>query len=53
MVSDLYLPQLRKSAAEALNDGTDPDFVWELLIAETNTDSEARWIHRIDPKERR
>ncbi|QPK81842.1 DUF3046 domain-containing protein [Schaalia sp. ZJ405] len=51
-VADLYLPQLRSTASEALGRGEKPQVVWEALVSETGHGDDARWIHRIDPKER-
>ncbi|MDC4233051.1 DUF3046 domain-containing protein [Actinomyces sp. B33] len=51
-VRDLYLPGLRSTAAEALAAGEAPDVVWGALVDETGAGQEARWVHRIDPRER-
>ena len=51
-VSDLYLSSLGATAREALAGGVDPDSVWEAMCGEAGRD-DARWIHRVDPRERR
>ena len=50
-VSDLYLPSLGGTARDALAGGVEPDRVWATLCMETGR-GEARWVHRIDPRER-
>ena len=50
--SDLYLAPLRATAADALEAGESPDVVWAALVDETGVGERARWIHRIDPRER-
>ena len=50
-VSDLYLASLGATARDALSAGVDPDEVWATLCEETGRE-DARWIHRIDPRER-
>jgi len=51
-VSDLYLASLGSTASDALSAGVDPDEVWARLCEEMGRE-DARWIHRIDPRERR
>ncbi|MCD4556691.1 DUF3046 domain-containing protein [Schaalia sp. lx-100] len=53
LVADLYLTSLKGTAQEAIDRGDDPDSVWAALISETEQDERARWVHRIDPKERK
>ena len=50
-VSDLYLASLGATARDALAAGANPDEVWARLCEETGRE-DARWIHRIDPRER-
>lgn len=50
-VSDLYLSSLGGTASDALAVGVNPDEVWARLCEETSRE-DARWIHRIDPRER-
>ena len=50
-VSDLYLASLGATARDALSAGVDPDEVWATLCEETGRE-DARWIHRVDPRER-
>lgn len=50
-VSDLYLSSLGGTASDALAVGVNPDQVWVRLCEETGRE-DARWIHRIDPRER-
>lgn len=50
---DLYLPACSGTAQDALERGVEPDDVWAALIEETGQSEEARWVHRIDPKQRR
>ena len=45
-VSDLYLASLGATARDALSDE-----VWATLCEETGRE-DARWIHRVDPRER-
>ncbi len=52
MATDLYLPAVGGTAVEALGAGVDPEVVWSALVAETGAGEVARWIHRVDPKER-
>lgn len=49
---DLYLPALGLTAVEALDSGVDPELVWDAYVTETDAGQRARWIHRIDPKDR-
>ena len=63
-VSDLYLASLGATARDALSAGANPDAVWATLTAGANPDAvwatlceetgreDARWIHRVDPRER-
>ena len=50
-VSDLYLASLGATARDALSAGANPDAVWATLCEETGRE-DARWIHRVDPRER-
>ncbi|WP_022868067.1 DUF3046 domain-containing protein [Schaalia vaccimaxillae] len=50
--ADLYLAPLHATAVDALAAGIEPDRVWAALVDETGQDKRARWIHRVDPKER-
>ena len=50
-VSDLYLASLGATARDALSSGANPDAVWATLCEETGRE-DARWIHRVDPRER-
>ena len=50
-VSDLYLASLGATARDALAAGANPDEVWARLGEDTGRE-DARWIHRIDPRER-
>ena len=50
-VCDLYLASLGATARDALASGVTPDEVWAQLGEETGR-VDARWIHRIDPRER-
>ena len=50
-VSDLYLASLGATARDALSAGVNPDEVWATLCEETGRE-DARWIHRVDPRER-
>ncbi|MDO4258696.1 MAG: DUF732 domain-containing protein [Actinomycetaceae bacterium] len=50
--SDLYLVTLGSTACDALDAGVDPNLIWDALVTETGMGEQARWIHRIDPKER-
>ncbi|MDU0968560.1 MAG: DUF3046 domain-containing protein [Actinomycetaceae bacterium] len=53
MMTDLFVPSLGATAADALERGDDPQKVWEALIAELDLDPQLAWIHRWDPKKRR
>ncbi len=53
MAADLYLPSLGATAQAAIESGCDPDHVWAALVEETGRGPQVRWIHRIDPKDRR
>ena len=50
-VCDLYLASLGATARDALASGVNPEEVWAQLCEETGLE-DARWIHRIDPRER-
>lgn len=53
LTADLYLPQLGATADEALVAGVAPDDVWVALVEESGAPQEARWVHRMDLKQRR
>lgn len=53
LAQDLYLTAVGNTAVDALNAGVDPDRVWAELIAESGAPEQARWIHRMDARERR
>ena len=48
LLSDLYLPDLQATPAEALAQGKDPQQVWDLLLVQTDSDPDLRFIHRAD-----
>lgn len=53
LATDLYLPACGATAVEALERGSAPIDVWMALIDESGAGEEARWVHRMDVKERR
>ncbi len=53
LAQDLYLPALKSTAEEALNEGVKVDSVWEALVIETGQEDNARWIHRVPKKKRK
>ena len=50
--ADLYLPALRATCVEALEQGISPDEVWGELVRESGSDEAVRWVHRMNSKDR-
>ncbi|WP_122820282.1 DUF3046 domain-containing protein [Varibaculum vaginae] len=48
LLSDLYLPDIQATAAQALAQGEDLQLVWDLLLEQTGSDPDLRFIHRAD-----
>ena len=48
LLSDLYLPDLHATPAQALAQGKDPQQVWDFLLEQTDCDPDLRFIHRAD-----
>lgn len=53
LVADLYLPSIGGTAEEGIDRGVAPVDIWHALVDETQVGEEARWVHRMDAKERR
>ena len=52
LTADLYLPALRATCVEALEQGISPDEVWGELVRESGSDEAVRWVHRMNSKDR-
>ncbi len=52
LAADLYLLAVDATAVEALENGVDPERVWEALIEESGADPSLRWVHRRAKKRR-
>ncbi len=52
-VSDLHIPGIGGTCAEALERGSAPLEVWHALVEETGAGEQAKWFHRLDAKQRR
>ncbi|MFQ8870969.1 MAG: DUF3046 domain-containing protein [Varibaculum timonense] len=50
LLTDLYLPQLGATPAQALAAGKDLQQIWDSLLVETDSDPELRFIHRADQR---
>lgn len=48
LLSDLFLPEMHSTAAQALAAGKDPQQIWDCLLAQTDSDPQLRFIHRAD-----
>ncbi|WP_307737646.1 DUF3046 domain-containing protein [uncultured Varibaculum sp.] len=48
LLSDLYLPEMHSTAAQALASGKDPQQIWDCLLTQTDSDPQLRFIHRAD-----
>ena len=48
LLSDLYLPDLQATPAQALASGVAPQQIWDSLLAQTDSDPQLRFIHRAD-----
>lgn len=51
--SDLYLPRISGTCAQALDAGAPPQEVWEALVEETGIGESYTWFHRLDAKARK
>ena len=52
LTADLYLPALRATCVEALEQGISPDEVWGELVRESGSDEAVRWVRRMNSKDR-
>lgn len=51
-VDDIHLPSLDATSASALEAGVDPQIVWNALVEEMGAGERARFIYRVDAKDR-
>ncbi|MDO4664910.1 MAG: DUF3046 domain-containing protein [Actinomycetaceae bacterium] len=50
LVADLALSPWYQSATQLLEQGEDPQKIWEALVEQTGIDPEMKWFHRFAKK---